>query len=135
MCIRDRVNLLRTENGTTYVFRHPFNDDRRVYYRIAIANANNQVVAYTPAVQVLEEEHTVKIFPTQVRGGNFYIQTGQPYEKLQVVNSANQSVYEKGINNVTGTINISLPSLPTGIYFVRLLSPDRPQHVQRIMVE
>jgi hypothetical protein len=128
------VQLARTEGGTGYVFRHTFIDNALVYYRLAMAR-NGVVLAYTPAIQLLDEEHTTKVFPTIVRGSTFHIQTAQPYEKLQVINSANVSVYEKGINNQTGTITIGLPSLPAGIYFVRLLSTNKPQYVERILVE
>ena len=127
------VHLLRDENGTDYVFRHQFNDRRLVYYRLALVR-DGQTVAYTPAVQLLDEEARTKVFPTVVTGSTFYVQTGQPYEKLQVVNSASQSVYEKGLGNQTGTITVGLPSLPHGVYFVRLLSDRAPEHVQRIMV-
>jgi hypothetical protein len=44
-------------------------------------------------------------------------------------------MYEKGINNQTGTLTIGLPSLPAGIYFVRLLSTNKPQFVERVLVE
>lgn len=127
------VNLERLE-GNRYVFRHLLNDKQLVYYRIGIVSGAN-TITYTPAVQVLDEEYSIKIFPTIVKGSTFYIETGQPFEKLQVVNSAGQSVYEKGINGQTGTITIGLPSLQTGIYFARLLSANRPQHVERILVQ
>ena len=108
---------MRTEGGTRYVFRHHFENSPLVYYRIGIVTGAN-TIAYTPAMQVLEEEHSTKIFPTIVKGSSFYIQTGKPYEKLMVINTGNQPVYEKGINGQTGTITIGLPALPKGIYFV-----------------
>lgn len=129
-----QVQLARADNGTDYVFRHVFTDERLVYYRLALVR-NGQVLAYTPAVQLLDEEFRTKVFPTVVKGSTFYIQAGQPYERLQVVNSSAQTVYEKGMDNQTGTITIGLPSLPKGIYFVRLLSGGAPQHVQRIFVD
>lgn len=128
------VHLLRTESTSDYVFRHQFHDRSLVYYRLAFVR-DGQILAYTPAVQVLDEESQTKIFPTVVKGSTFHIQTGQPYEKLQVLNSASQSVYEKGLGNQTGTITVGLPPLQRGIYFVRLLSNRAPQHVQRIMVD
>ena len=128
------VNLERVEGGR-YVYRHLITDKQLIYYRIGIVTGA-KTIAYTPAVQVLEEEQSVKVFPTSVKGSTFYVETGQAYEKLQVVNSSSQSVYEKGINGQTGTITIGLPSLlPKGIYFVRLLASNRPQHVQRILIE
>jgi hypothetical protein len=128
------VSLLRTENENDYVFRHQFNDRNLVYYRLAMVR-NGQLLAYTPAVQLLDEEARTKIFPTVVTGSTFYVQSGQPFERLQVVNSASQSVFEKGLGNQTGTITVGLPSLPRGVYFVRLLSDRAPQHVQRIMID
>ncbi len=128
------VQFARTEGGTGYVFRHTFVDNALIYYRLAVLKGG-AVVAYTPAIQLLDDEHTTKVYPTLVKGSTIYIQTAQAYEKLQVINSANISVYEKGINNQTGTITIGLPSLPGGIYFVRLLNTNRPQHVERILIE
>ena len=95
---------------------------------------NGNVLAYTPAVQLTDEEGTTKVFPTVVTGSTFYVQTGQPYERLQVVNSFSQPVYEKGLDSQSGTITVGLPSLPRGVYFVRLLSERAPQHVQRILI-
>jgi hypothetical protein len=128
------VRLLRTDFGNKYVFRHQFNDQGLVYYRLALVR-DGQILAYTPAVQVLDEEARTKVFPTHVQGSTFYVETGTPYEKLEVVNSSSQSVYQKGLGNQTGTITVGLPSLPKGIYFVRLLSDRAPQHVQRILVQ
>jgi hypothetical protein len=127
------VNLERVEGGR-YVYRHLINDKQLIYYRVGIVTGAN-TIAYTPAVQVLDEEYSIKVYPTIVKGSTFYIETGQAFEKLQVVNSNGQSVYEKGINGQTGTITVGLPSLPMGIYFARLLSANRPQHVERIVVE
>lgn len=128
-----QVYLHGTENGTNYVFHHPFADQSLVYYRLALMR-NGQVVAYTPAVQLLDEEARTKVFPTNVTGSTFYVQSGQPFERLQVVNTASQTVYEKGLANQSGTITVGLPSLPKGVYFVRLLSDGAQQHVQRIFV-
>ncbi|HEV7333427.1 MAG TPA: hypothetical protein VGN63_20500 [Flavisolibacter sp.] len=128
------VHLLRVDPGYNYVFRHQFNDQSLVYYRLAFVR-DGQILAYTPAVQVLDEEATTKVFPTVVQGSTVYIKTGIPYEKLEVVNTASQSVFQKGLGNQTGTITVGLPALQKGIYFVRLLSDRAPQHVQRILVE
>ena len=128
------VNLVRAENGTDYTFRHQFTDRNLVYYRLAFVR-NGQVLAYSPAVQLLDEEYRTKIFPTVVTGSTFYVQTAHPYERLQVVNSGSQTVYEKGLDNQTGTVTVGLPSLPSGVYFVRLLSRNAPQHMQRIVVD
>ncbi|HET7898459.1 MAG TPA: hypothetical protein VFL47_12325, partial [Flavisolibacter sp.] len=127
------VRLVQAENGTHYTFRHQFIDQQPVYYRLALVR-NGQVLAYTPAVQVAEEEAQTKIFPTLVHGSTFYVQTAFPYQLLQVVNGASQTVFEKPIEGQTGTLTIGLPSLPSGIYFVRLLANGLPQHMQRIMV-
>lgn len=128
------VHLHRAQSPDDYVFRHQFNDRSLVYYRLALVR-DGQILAYTPVVQVLEEEERTKVFPTLVKGSTFYVQTGTPYEMLEVVNSASQSVYQKGLGNQTGTITVGLPSLTRGIYFVRLLSDRAPQHVQRIMID
>ena len=128
------MKLLGTEPVSDYVFRHQFNDASLGYYRLAFVR-NGQILAYTPAVQVMAEENRTKVFPTLVKGSTFYVQAGQPFERLQVMNSASQAVFEKGLGNQTGTITVGLPSLPRGIYFVRLLSDQVPQHVQRIMVD
>ncbi len=127
------VHLDRVQGGN-HVFKHYITDNKLVYYRLALVR-NGAAVAFTPAVQLPDEENSVKVFPTQVQGSTFYVRTGKPFEKLQVINSANQAVYEKGLANQTGTITIGLPDLPTGIYFVRLLTDRGQHHVQRILVQ
>lgn len=129
-----RVQLAYAEEGKDYVFRHIFSDNRLVYYRLALLR-NGQVLAYTPAVQVAEEASRTKIFPTVVQGSTFYVQTAFAYDRLQVVNSSSQTVYEKAIDSRTGTLTIGLPALPRGVYFVRLLSAKAPQQVQRILID
>ena len=128
------VHLDRIEGGSNYVFKHSITDNRQLYYRLALVR-NGTVVAHTPAVQLPDIEHSVQVFPTLVKGSTFYVQTGQLFEKLQVVNSGGTPVYEKGLSNQTGTITIGLPSLPMGLYFVRLLNGTGRHHVQRILVE
>ena len=122
-------------NEDRFVFRHRFENSPLVYYRVGIVT-NARTVAYMPAVQVFDEEQSIKIFPTAVKGGTFYIQTARAFEKLQVLNSSNQAVFEKGINGQTGTITVGLSTtLPKGIYFVRLLATNEQQHVERIILE
>ena len=128
-----RAYLLRTDGVDSYVFRHPFTDRRLVYYRLAIVR-DGQMLAYTPAVQIPDETARTKVFPTLVNGSTFYVQTGQPFERLQVVNEAGKPVYERAMDNQTGTVTVGLPSLPGGVYFVRLLSNTAPAHVQRIVL-
>lgn len=128
------VRLTHTEAGSEYVFRHTFTDQGLVYYRLALVR-DGAILAYTPAVQLAEERFATKVFPTVVKGSTFYIQTAQAYERMQVVNSASQSVYEQGLDKQSGTITVGLPSLPRGVYFVRLLSNRAPQHVQRILID
>ncbi len=128
------VQLTSTDGSSSYSFRHHFENSPLVYYRLGIVTSA-KTIAYTPAVQVMDEEYSTKVFPSIVKGSTFYIQTGKAFEKLQVINTGNQAVYEKGINGLTGTITVGLPSLPKGIYFVRLLATNQPQHVEKILVE
>ncbi len=129
------VYLQRAEDGNRYVFRHPFNDSRLVYYRVAVINSRGRVVAYSPIVQLSDAEFSTRIFPTVIKGSTFHVQAAEPYELLQVVASDSKVVFQKPLDKVTGTINIGLPILPSGIYFVRLTSADRPQFVQKVFVE
>lgn len=126
---------LKSVNGDRYVFDHTFNDNRLVYYRIAVVDNNGRVITYTPSVQLRDEEYSTKVYPTAVRGGTFNVYIARPYEKLEVVNTSGQAVYEKGIENVTGNITVALPNVPMGVYFVQLQSRRQPQYVQKIVVE
>lgn len=132
---RAAIVQLTQASDNRYVFRHHLENSALVYYRIGIVTGA-RTIAYTPAVQVLDEEQSTKVFPTIVKGSTFYVQTARAFEKLQVLNSSSQSVFEKGINGQTGTITVGLPTvLPKGLYFVRLLSANQHPHVEKIMVE
>lgn len=129
------VNLYDTKNSQQYVFEHRFYDDRPVYYRIGIIDNNSIVTAFTPGVELRREGFSTKIYPTQVRNHEVFLQTMEPFERLQVLNSAGQAVYEKALGDATGTLHINLPTLAAGIYFIRLVRPDGDPHVQKIFVE
>ncbi|MGV3527804.1 MAG: T9SS type A sorting domain-containing protein [Flavisolibacter sp.] len=129
------VNLYDTKNTEQYVFKHRFYDDRPVYYRIGIIDNNGIVVAFTPGVELRSEGLATRIYPTQVRNHEIFVQTAEPFERLQVLNSAGQAVYEKALADATGTLRISLPVVTAGIYFIRLTRPDGDPYVQKVMVE
>lgn len=129
------VGALQTRDGDRFSFRHPFNDDGRIYYRVGIIDNNGLITAYTPSVQLRDEEFTTKIYPTVVRTGQLYLQTAHPFDAVHVTNSSGQLVYQKGIVNATGTIPVTLPQLPAGMYIVTLLSDKQHQYTQKIFVE
>lgn len=129
------VGLHQTDDGNRYAFRHRLYDEDLVYYRIGLVNTHGVITAYTPSVQLRDEAQRTRVYPTVVRTGNLFVQTGVPYERMQVLNSNSQVVYDKALGDNTGTLEFTLPQLPAGIYFVRLLSDKQYPHVQKIMVQ
>jgi len=110
----------RNPNGSSYSFQHNYNTGNDLFYRLAIEEDNGQV-NYSSIIKLSSSgKNGIKIYPTIVRNGILNIETYQPLNKLQLVNSNGAVVFQKDLTGVSGTTAIQLPQLSKGIYFVRV---------------
>jgi hypothetical protein len=123
----------RNANGGSYSFRHAIRTTTPLYYRLAVEDDNGSV-KYSTVLKVSgDNEAIIKIYPTVVQDGVLNILIPKPEDKLQLINSSGSLVFEKSLKNIEGTTAISLPSLPKGMYVVRITGTE--MKAEKIIVE
>ncbi len=113
------VAASRNETGSAYSFRHNYNSNGTVYYRLAIQDDDGSV-KYSTVLRVAGSHDGTRIYPTVVRDRIINLSLEQPAELLRVMNTNGSRVFEKNLNNARGSMTISLPHLNRGIYFVQV---------------
>jgi glucose/arabinose dehydrogenase len=119
-------------NGYSYSFAHRMLSDVPLFYRLQILEANSS--RYSSVVKVAGRGTGVKVYPTVVRDGRFFISTNSKIEEVQVVNGSGMMVLKKRLAQGSNPMLVALPVVPGGVYFVRILS-GATSSLHKIMVE
>jgi hypothetical protein len=89
-------------------------------YRLAMEEDNGRI-NYSSILRVTwNNEKAVSVYPTVVSNGVLNLSFSIPANQLQVVNSNGAIVFEKQLNNLSGAAAINLPSLPKGMYVIKI---------------
>lgn len=69
-----------------------------------------------------DESKSFKVYPTIITTGAFKVQLNKPAIALQMVSVDGSPVYQKDLKKLLGSINVDVPNLSKGTYFVRIIS-------------
>ena len=127
------VAASRNENGSAYSFRHNYNSNGTVYYRLAIQDDDGST-KYSTVLRVAGTHDGTRIYPTVVRDRIINLSLEQPAGLLRVINTNGSRVFEKNLNNASGSLTVSLPHLNRGIYFVQVYMKGEIK-TEKIIVE
>lgn len=119
-------------NGSNYLFVHAVNSNVPLFYRLAMIETNDNL-RYSSIVKINAKENAIKIYPTLISDGRFFIDSKDAIEKVQVVNSNGSIVFEKKFTDFNGPERIQLPVLARGIYVARITGAGSSNH--KIMIE
>jgi glucose/arabinose dehydrogenase len=112
------VDASGAANGSSYEFRHDIRFSGYLYYRLVIHNDDGSL-NYSQIARIKSGENMpVKIFSNIVTNGNLRMEIAEPVTELQLINSTGAMLYRKSLQSAIGIQNISLPSLPGGVYFI-----------------
>jgi glucose/arabinose dehydrogenase len=113
----------RNSDGSSYSYQHYFSGSaNNVMYRLAMEEDNGRI-NYSSILRVAwNNEKAVAVYPTVVNNGVLNLSFSIPADKLQVVNSNGAIVFEKHLNNLSGAAAINLPSLPKGMYVIKIMA-------------
>ncbi len=87
----------------------------------------------TPVSNISGADEQPVLYPTVINNQKFTIQLPQSYRQLQIVNTNGAVLKTQNLNGRTGTVEIALPNLAAGIYFVQLHG-GKKSFVQKIVV-
>jgi glucose/arabinose dehydrogenase len=118
----------------TYIFRHNYNTPGKLYYRLRIVELNG-TSEYSPTISLgSKDKKGVEVFPTLIVSGIVNINAASPVDRIDILNTNGQRMLTKSLNNITGYLQIVLPSLPKGVYYMQMRGKDFHQ-TEKIIVQ
>ena len=75
----------------------------------------------------------VKIYPTSIEGNVVNMRTDFPVQRASIVSAQGQQVFAKDLNGINGTAQLTIPSIPTGVYWMTFYG-DGWKSTQKIIV-
>ena len=115
-----KVNAVNTPSENNYSFQHFINGFTKLFYRVKITDKDSRST-YSNVIQVDKKESShIKIYPTLIRDNQLNIISDKPVEEILIFSAEGKNVFQSRLNNLSGTVNISLPYLQGGFYIVHV---------------
>jgi glucose/arabinose dehydrogenase len=111
----------RNENGSDYSFRHYTSLSSTIFYRLAIQDDDGSL-KYSSILRIPGAVEGLKIFPTVINDGIVNVSLGGKANRIQLLSVDGANVFEKELNQLSGSFSINLPSLPNGLYVIRIMT-------------
>jgi len=119
-----KVNAVNNPSENNYSFHHFISAFTKLFYKIKIIDRDGRIT-YSDIV-ILDKKQTasIKIYPTLIRDGRLNILSDKPLEEMIIFSTDGRKVYQDELNNLSGSINISLPHLQEGVYIIQVKWKD-----------
>jgi len=115
-----QVLATRNSSGSEYVFSHYINTTSSLYYRLKIEDENGSI-RYSSILKLPGlKESPFHIYPTLVSDGIINVSATGSKVSVKIIDASGVLHYGKQLGNLSGTTSIQLPSLPKGIYIMRV---------------
>jgi glucose/arabinose dehydrogenase len=115
------VTARGSSTGSSYSFQHLITTQTTTYYRLAIEDIDGRT-RYSSILKVVPDEAGIHIYPSVINNGLLQVSGTVTSGRIQMVNSNGAMVFEQAMKNSSGTSAIYLPTLPPGVYVVRVIS-------------
>ncbi|MBL7703779.1 MAG: PQQ-dependent sugar dehydrogenase [Ferruginibacter sp.] len=128
------VNAINNGNENKYSFQHPVADFTKLFYRLKITENSGRITYSAIALLTKKPDNNVRIYPMPLTEDRCTIISERPIERVILYNIEGSEIFTRNMNNVSGTINISLPHLQNGVYIIKLKIKDEFIN-QKILVQ
>jgi hypothetical protein len=118
----------------TYLYKHYTTEINPLLYRIKIVMLDGKTYYSQNFLVDGIASSPVKLYPTVITGNTVNIRSYFPVQRITVLSGNGQQVYTKDVNGNTEDMNIVLPNLGKGIYFVHVMGKDW-KSTERIIVQ
>jgi len=103
-----------------YNFQHVITGFTRLFYRLKIIDIDGRIKYSAILVVEKRPDAGVKIYPMPLTQNACTIISDKPVEQVILFSVDGREVFRKKLNNLSGTINISLPHLQDGVYVMQV---------------
>jgi hypothetical protein len=118
-----QAGVVVASNKHSYSYNHVTDANPSRYYRLKVVD-NNGAFAYTNGILIRSSlaGPADLVTPTIIRDGVLNVTLSNTYKNIQVFNSSGIEVFREYLGGRTGNrLGFSLPTLPAGPYFVKLV--------------
>ncbi|RZL98041.1 MAG: T9SS type A sorting domain-containing protein [Pedobacter sp.] len=105
-------------NGTTYSLKHMTSERGPLMYRIKTMQTNGRFSYSAPFYLEAPGRSPVQINSNIITGNVININAAWPVERIQVISTDGNPVFQKEVNGQRDFIPLAVPSLSKGMYFV-----------------
>jgi Secretion system C-terminal sorting domain len=128
------VNAAGLSAGSSYSLTHNYTVRAAVLYRLKIID-NNGSFTYSPTVAInAAGRKKAFVYPTLIQDKVLRIALELPFSSLQLIDGNGRLVYHTNISGRTGTLQLNLPALATGLYTV-VVKNTQEVVTQKVVVE
>lgn len=128
------VNAVNLPSENNYRFQHFISSYNKIFYRLKIVDIDGRQ-GYSAIVKVDGSVKTsIKVYPSPVTENNLTIVSAKPLEQIILFTAEGKNVFQTSLSNTSGTINITLPHLQNGMYFLQLKLKDEFVN-QKILIQ
>ena len=120
-----RAGIVNASERSSYSFNHLTASRQNIFYRIKIVELNGGFT-YSNTINLNQRSEKLEDFvmPTIVRDGVLSIVLNKQYRNLVMFNTGGNEVYIQAVGDRVGRLTFTLPALPAGQYFIRLVASD-----------
>lgn len=119
-----KVNAVNSPSENNYRFQHFIAGFNKLFYRLNIKDKDSRS-SLSDVVQIDNKEtRTIRIYPSLITNNRLNIISAKPVEQVIIFSTEGKKVFQDKVNNLTGTISISIPYLLNGLYIVQVKWKD-----------
>lgn len=128
------VRSLNNGNRNSYSYRHVGVDPGNIYYRLRMSESDGSF-KYSAVIQLGGAAvKGIRVYPTIITNNSVNIVSGEAIQEIRLVNSEGRQVWSIQMNGAQGFFSVQLPTLPKGVYLMRLETRDRVQ-AEKIIIQ
>lgn len=120
-----RAGIVSANDRSSYSYNHLTTPRQSIFYRIKIVELNGSF-AYSNTINVNQRSEKIEdyVMPTIVRDGVLSIVLNKQYRNLVMFDTGGHEVFIQAVGERVGRLTFTLPALPAGQYFIRLVASD-----------
>ncbi|MCP9751384.1 PQQ-dependent sugar dehydrogenase [Ferruginibacter sp. HRS2-29] len=128
------VTAMGNSGSGDYTFRHDIVMNNTGYYRLKIID-NSGAFKYSSVLRLTaQNDDAIRVTPTYITNRSVNVSWNLPVTKVQLLSSDGKIVFEKGLQSASGTMVLSLPQLPSGIYILQVIGNEKVKR-ERVFIQ
>ena len=129
-----RVSAVGSSSGGSYSFKHHTQQAENAWYRLAMEDADGSV-RFSEIIRLRALAGGIKVYPTILPAqSTITLESGKPLKNLQLLNSMGAMIWQKNLEEQSGSIPVLLKAVPPGVYLLIIHGMDF-LHKEKLIIQ